>query len=72
MQVGELVQCLKLRMNDSNKNLVCQALGLVAKLARAMGKPLERQARPLLAPAIKNLSDQKAQVRSRGGSGCGV
>ena len=40
-----------------------QALGLVAKLARAMGKPIERAARQLLEPALKNLSDQKAQVR---------
>ena len=57
-------------MSDSNKNLTVQALGLLAKLARAMGKPIDRAARQLLDPALKNISDQKAQVR-QGWLGCG-
>jgi hypothetical protein len=35
---------------------------LEGKLARAMGKAIDRNARPLLAPAMRNLSDNKASV----------
>jgi cytoskeleton-associated protein 5 len=49
-------------MADSNKNLTAQALQLLARLARAMGKPIDRAAHSLLEPALKNISDQKAQV----------
>ncbi|GFH15506.1 protein MOR1 [Haematococcus lacustris] len=61
-QVGDLIAGLKPRMTDSNKNLGVQALGLLASLAKAMGKPIDRAARALLAPALKNLSDNKANV----------
>lgn len=63
IQVGDLLSSLKQRMSDSNKNLVCQALQLAAKVARAMGRPIDRMGRPMLAPALRNISDQKAQVR---------
>ncbi|KAL6753732.1 armadillo-type protein [Haematococcus lacustris] len=63
-QVGDLIAGLKPRMTDSNKNLGVQALGLLASLAKAMGKPIDRAARALLAPALKNLSDNKANVRA--------
>ena len=37
-----------------------------------MGKPIDRAARQLLDPALKNITDQKAQVRSEGvGGQCG-
>ncbi len=55
---------LKGRMSDSNKNLMAQALALTGKLARAMGKAIDRAARPLLGPALRNLSDNKASVRA--------
>jgi cytoskeleton-associated protein 5 len=56
------MSALKARMTDSNKNLVSQALILLGKLARAMGKPIDRQARMLLTPALKNISDNKSTV----------
>ena len=62
LQLGDLPSAFKPRMSDSNKNLTVQALGLLAKLARAMGKAIDRAARQLLDPALKNISDQKAQV----------
>lgn len=61
-QVGDLFSALKGRMADSNKNLTAQALILLGKVAKAMGKPIDRTARPLLGPALKNLSDNKANV----------
>lgn len=51
-------------MADTNKNLVVKALQLLGKLAKAMGKPIDRQARSLLGPALKNLSDNKPNVRA--------
>lgn len=53
---------LKLRLSDSNKNLVIQALGLIAKLAKALSKGVDRACRVLLQPALKNLSDLKPMV----------
>lgn len=63
IQVGELFSGLKARMADSNKNLVVQALSLVGKLAKAMGKGINRSGSIVLAPALKNLSDNKHNVR---------
>jgi cytoskeleton-associated protein 5 len=63
-QTGELLPELKKRLADSNKNLVVQALGLLARLARAMGRAIDRQGRPLLGPAVKNITDQKQTVRA--------
>ncbi|GAX77872.1 hypothetical protein CEUSTIGMA_g5314.t1 [Chlamydomonas eustigma] len=63
-KLGDLVSALKPRLADSNKNLTAQALQLLAKLAGAMGKPIDKAARSLLEPALKNISDQKAQVRA--------
>jgi cytoskeleton-associated protein 5 len=60
------MSALKARMADSNKNLISQALILLGKLAKAMGKPIERQARMLLTPALKNISDNKNTVRYTG------
>lgn len=50
-------------MADSNKNLVTQALSLTGRLAKAVGRPIDRLARTLLGPALKNMSDKKATVR---------
>lgn len=54
---------LKGRLSDTNKNLVIQTLALMGKLARAMGRPINREARPLLGPALKCLQDPKPTVR---------
>lgn len=62
MQTGELLPELKKRLADSNKNLTTQALMLLARIAKAMGRAIDRQGRPLLVPAIKNITDQKQTV----------
>ncbi|KAG2491479.1 hypothetical protein HYH03_010264 [Edaphochlamys debaryana] len=63
-QTGELLPELKKRMTDSNKNLTTQALTVLGRIAKAMGKSIDRNAKPLLAPAVKNITDQKQTVRS--------
>ncbi|EFJ44246.1 microtubule organizing protein mora [Volvox carteri f. nagariensis] len=63
-QTGDLLPELKKRMADSNKNLTTQALTVLGRIAKAMGKAIDRQGRPLLTPAIKNITDQKQTVRS--------
>ncbi|GIL58886.1 hypothetical protein Vafri_13702 [Volvox africanus] len=63
-QTGDLLPELKKRMADSNKNLTTQALTVLGRIAKAMGRAIDRQGRPLLAPAIKNITDQKQTVRS--------
>ncbi len=52
------------RLGDSNRNLAARALLLLAELGAAMGPPIERVARPVLAPALACLSDKKKQVPS--------
>lgn len=54
---------LKQRLADSNKNLAAAAVSLLGRLAKSLGgRPADRLCRPLLAPALKNLCDQKATV----------
>lgn len=65
-QVGDLLGALKQRMADSNKNLTTQALQLVGKIVKAMGKAADRVMKPVLSPALKNLSDNKATVGTLG------
>jgi hypothetical protein len=62
-QVGDLMPALKGRFTDTNKNLAAQALTVLAALARAMGRPIAREARPILSPAIKCICDSKSYVR---------
>ena len=62
LQVGDLMTGLKQRMTDSNKNLVIQALQLVGKLAKAMGRPIAREARGVLGPSLRCLTDPKPMV----------
>ena len=52
------------RLGDSNRNLAARALRLLAELGSAMGPPIERVVRPVLAPALACLSDKKKQVRA--------
>ena len=61
--VGDLFGALKGRMADSNRNLAAKTLCLLGDIATAMGPPFDKQARPLLALALANLSDNKKQVR---------
>ena len=60
--VGDLFIALKGRMADSNRNLTAQSLRLIAKIATAMGKVIDRQGRILVQPALGCLSDNKTQV----------
>jgi hypothetical protein len=54
---------LQARLTDSNRNLAAKVLQLLGDIARAMGPPFDRGARPpLLSPAVANLSDNKKQV----------
>ena len=53
---------LKARFQDANRNTGAQALLLLASLARAMGRPIVREARPILGPAVKCLCDSKPNV----------
>jgi cytoskeleton-associated protein 5 len=64
LQVGDLMPALKGRFNDSNKNLIALALSLLAKLAKAMGRAIVREARPVLGPALRCLCDSKPFVSS--------
>jgi len=53
---------LKGRMTDSNRNLAAKVLVLLGDIAKAMGPPFDRGARPvLLFPAVANLADNKVQ-----------
>jgi hypothetical protein len=62
LQVGDLMPAIKARFQDANRNLGAQALLLLASLARAMGRPIAREARPVLGPAVKCICDSKTQV----------
>jgi hypothetical protein len=53
---------LKGRFNDSNKNLIALALQLLAKLAKAMGRAIVRESRPVMGPALRCLCDSKSFV----------
>lgn len=53
---------LKSRLIDSNKNLIAAALQLLGKLAKAMGRAIAREARPVLSPAVRCICDSKANV----------
>jgi hypothetical protein len=62
LQVGDLMTALKARFQDANRNTGAQALMLLATLAKAMGRPIAREARPLLGPAVKCICDSKNNV----------
>jgi hypothetical protein len=57
-----LLPALKNRFGDTNRNLGAQALLLLASLAKAMGKPIAREARPILGNAVACLCDSKNNV----------
>lgn len=72
VQVGDLMSALKPRFQDANRNLGAQTLLLVASLAKAMGRPIAREARPILGPAIKCICDSKTQVWVPCGLACSL
>eukprot|EP00210_Caulerpa_lentillifera_P009280 g8845.t1 len=61
--VGDLFVALRGRMADANKNLIAYAIKVFSKLTKAMGKPIEKQGKIALEPALLSLSDAKPVVR---------
>lgn len=62
--VGGLMDALKARLGDSNRNLAAVAAKVIGQVATAMGPPFEKQAKGLLPTLLKVLSDNKPQVRT--------
>ncbi|XP_073514992.1 cytoskeleton-associated protein 5 isoform X2 [Phyllobates terribilis] len=62
--IGELPSALKGRLNDSNKILVQQALGILQQLATSMGPSIKQHVKNLGIPIITVLGDSKANVRA--------
>jgi cytoskeleton-associated protein 5 len=51
--VGELLNALKARLGDSNRNLAAVAAKVIGQVATAMGPPFERQVKLVLPPLLK-------------------
>ena len=62
--VGGLLDALKARLGDSNRNLAAVAAKVIGQVATAMGPPFEKQVKGLLPTLLKVLSDNKPQVRT--------
>lgn len=62
--LGDLPGALKERLNDSNKNLVIQALDIMGNMAVATGKPFDKTARIIGPNVCACLTDNKPQVRA--------
>ncbi|KAJ3121227.1 Cytoskeleton associated protein 5 [Nowakowskiella sp. JEL0407] len=62
--IGDLPGSLKLRLNDTNKNLAIKALEICGILATSIGKQFEKHAKLLGSPIISCLADQKPHVRA--------
>ncbi|XP_051545492.1 cytoskeleton-associated protein 5-like isoform X2 [Myxocyprinus asiaticus] len=62
--IGELPMALKGRLNDSNKILVQQTLGILQQIATAMGPALKQHVKNLGIPIITVLGDSKSNVRA--------
>lgn len=61
--IGDLMPALRARLADTNKNLVTLTLSLLETLSMAMGPPVERFTRIIFPDALKNLNDNKKNVR---------
>ncbi|XP_069821985.1 cytoskeleton-associated protein 5 isoform X3 [Dendropsophus ebraccatus] len=62
--IGELPSALKGRLNDSNKILVQQTLGILQQLATAIGPNIKQHVKNLGMSIITVLGDSKANVRA--------
>lgn len=62
--LAELANALKMRCSDSNIMCKSMALEVIAKIATAMNKHFEPQARILAGPITQVLADAKAPVRA--------
>jgi len=63
---GDVINALKLRLADSNKNLVVLALQILGIMATAMGKPFQKEYKTILTPVLKSTC-----ARARTCSQCG-
>lgn len=61
---GDILNELKNRFADTNKNLVIQSLDLCGLIAEASGASFEKFLKVILSSVIGTLSDNKLQVRS--------
>ncbi|XP_051975834.1 cytoskeleton-associated protein 5-like isoform X2 [Xyrauchen texanus] len=62
--IGELPMALKGRLNDSNKILVQQTLGILQQIATAIGPALKQHVKNLGFSIITVLGDSKSNVRA--------
>ncbi|KAF0992665.1 hypothetical protein HZS_2647, partial [Henneguya salminicola] len=62
--LGDLISCLGLRFNDTNKNLIVFALNVCKDLIVALGKPIHQYKDSLLPQIFRTLSDGKIQIRT--------
>ncbi|XP_073114484.1 protein MOR1 isoform X2 [Elaeis guineensis] len=60
---AELFAALRGRLFDSNKNLVMATLSTIGSLASAMGPPVEKSSKGILADVLKCLGDNKKHMR---------
>jgi len=51
--VGELLNSLKARLLDSNRNLAAAAAKVIGQVATCLGPPFERQVKAILPPLLK-------------------
>ena len=56
---GEILNVVKARLADSNKNLVVSALGIMGGIATAMGKPIEKQYKFILPSVLKGTKNEE-------------
>jgi cytoskeleton-associated protein 5 len=60
---GELWAGLKARLKDSNKNLAAQTLGLLVRIAEAVGASIDRYSKAILPNMLALISDNKKSLR---------
>ena len=61
--VGELMPALRARLADTNKNLIATSLSTLGLLSRAMGPSVDKYTKLILPDALKNVNDNKKNVR---------
>eukprot|EP00124_Ichthyophonus_hoferi_P003158 Ihof_evm3s259 gene=Ihof_evmTU3s259 len=62
--LGELPSLLRIRLNDTNKNLVPQALNLTGLIATSTGPAAEKYLKTLMPGILSCLSDNKITIRT--------
>ena len=60
---GDLATPLAARLSDSNKNIVMEALEILAIIAESMGSQFEKFSKQFMSGIVANLNDNKVQVR---------